>query len=71
MRTHDLDLEDLKVPVLNNYAEQGHLVPEAASKAFKALVSSKDYTDLASPGGHIGIYVSGKAQATVTPAISA
>ena len=68
---HDVDLEDLKIPVLNIYAEQDHLVPPAASKALKALVGSKDYTELAFPGGHIGIYVSGKAQATVTPAISA
>jgi len=45
-------------------------VPPDASKALKALVGSKDYTELAFPGGHIGIYVSGKAQATVTPAIS-
>ena len=67
---HDVDLKDLKIPVLNIYAEQDHLVPPDASKALKALVGSKDYTELAFPGGHIGIYVSGKAQATVTPAIS-
>jgi polyhydroxyalkanoate synthase len=36
----------------------------------KKVIGSKDYTELSFPGGHIGIYVSGKAQATVTPAIS-
>jgi polyhydroxyalkanoate synthase len=35
----------------------------------KGLVGSEDYTELAFPGGHIGIYVSGKAQKEVTPAI--
>ena len=45
-------------------------MPPAASKAMGKLVGSKDYTELSFPGGHIGIYVSGKAQATVTPAIS-
>ena len=34
------------------------------------VIGSKDYTELSFPGGHIGIYVSGKAQATVTPAIA-
>jgi len=67
---HDVDLKDLKVPVLNIYAEQDHLVPPDASKAMQKLIGSKDYTELSFPGGHIGIYVSGKAQATVTPAIS-
>ncbi len=45
-------------------------MPPAASKAMGKLVGSKDYTELSFPGGHIGIHVSGKAQATVTPAIS-
>ena len=67
---HPVDLADLKVPILNIFAEQDHLVPPAASKAMGKLVGSKDYTELSFPGGHIGIYVSGKAQATVTPAIS-
>jgi len=44
-------------------------VPPDASKALKGRTSSKDYTELAFPGGHIGIYVSGRAQKEVTPAI--
>ena len=67
---HPVDLADLNAPILNIFAEQDHLVPPAASKAMGKLVGSKDYTELSFPGGHIGIYVSGKAQATVTPAIS-
>jgi polyhydroxyalkanoate synthase len=67
---HEVDLKNLKTPVLNIFAEQDHLVPPAASKILPKLIGSKDYTELSFPGGHIGIYVSGKAQATVTPAIS-
>ncbi len=67
---HPVSLADIKTPVLNIYAEQDHLVPPAASKAMKKLIGSKDYTELSFPGGHIGIYVSGAAQKTVTPAIS-
>ncbi len=67
---HPVDLQKLEIPVLNIYAEQDHLVPPDASKAMKKLIGSKDYTELSFPGGHIGIYVSGKAQKTVTPAIA-
>lgn len=64
-----VDLKNLVCPVLNIYALQDHLVPPDASKALDGLTGSKDYTELAFPGGHIGIYVSGKAQKEVTPAI--
>jgi len=65
-----LDLKNISCPVLNVFALQDHLVPPDASRALNGLTSSKDYTELSFPGGHIGIYVSGKAQAQVTPAIS-
>ncbi|MEN8802212.1 MAG: class III poly(R)-hydroxyalkanoic acid synthase subunit PhaC [Thiogranum sp.] len=66
-----VDLKSIDMPVLNIYAEQDHLVPPDASKALRNLVGTKDYTELSFPGGHIGIYVSGKAQAQVPPAIGA
>ncbi len=65
----DVSLSDITCPVLNIYAMQDHLVPPDASKALDGKTSSKDYTELAFPGGHIGIYVSGRAQKEVTPAI--
>ncbi len=65
-----LDLKNISCPILNVYAEQDHLVPPDASRALKGITGSKDYTELSFPGGHIGIYVSGKAQKQVTPAIS-
>jgi polyhydroxyalkanoate synthase subunit PhaC len=65
----EVDLKNVTCPVLNIYAMQDHLVPPDASKALKGLTGSTDYTELAFPGGHIGIYVSGKAQKEVTPAI--
>jgi len=52
----------VEMPVLNIYAEQDHLVPPDASRALARLVGSKDYTELSFRGGHIGIYVSGRAQ---------
>jgi polyhydroxyalkanoate synthase len=59
----------VEMPVLNIYAEQDHLVPPSASKPLKDLVGSKDYSELSFRGGHIGIYVSGRAQKEVPPAI--
>jgi polyhydroxyalkanoate synthase len=64
-----VDLKQITCPVLNVYAMQDHLVPPASSKALNGMTGSEDYTELAFPGGHIGIYVSGKAQHEVTPAI--
>ena len=65
-----VDLKSITIPLLNIYAKADHLVPPASSKALKKSVSSKDYTELEFPGGHIGVYVSGKAQKMIPPAVS-
>jgi polyhydroxyalkanoate synthase len=64
-----VDLKRITCPVLNIYAEQDHLVPPSASRPMGKLVGTKDYTELAFKGGHIGIYVSGRSQREVPPAI--
>ncbi|MHA6203244.1 class III poly(R)-hydroxyalkanoic acid synthase subunit PhaC [Dyella soli] len=64
-----VDLGMITQPVLNIFAEQDHLVPPDASRALGRHVGSSDYTQLAFKGGHIGIYVSGRAQREVPPAI--
>jgi len=64
-----VDLGKVTQPVLNIFAEQDHLVPPDASRALGEHVGSSDYTQLAFKGGHIGIYVSGRAQREVPPAI--
>ena len=66
---YTVDLKNVSMPVLNVFAEQDHLVPPDASRALKKLVGSRDYTELSFPGGHIGIYVSGKSQKTIPPGI--
>ena len=58
----------VEMPMLNIFAEQDHLVPPDASRALSELIGSDDYTELSFKGGHIGIYVSGRAQAK-SPAI--
>jgi polyhydroxyalkanoate synthase len=66
---HQVDLKNITMPVLNIYATEDHLVPPAASIPLKDYVGTKDYTALAFPGGHIGIYVSSRAHKEVPPAI--
>ena len=65
----DVDLGFVDMPVLNIYAEQDHLVPPMASKALEGLIGSEDYTELSFRGGHIGIYVSSRAQKEVPDTI--
>lgn len=65
----DVHLGLVEMPVLNIYAEQDHLVPPSASQALRGLVGSDDYSELSFRGGHIGIYVSGRAQKEVPTAI--
>jgi len=65
-----VDLQQIKVPLLNIYATQDHLVPPAASLALENLTGSSDYSTYAFPGGHIGIYVSGAAQREVPERIA-
>jgi polyhydroxyalkanoate synthase len=63
-------LRNVTMPVLNVYATQDHLVPPAASTVLKDLVGTPDYTPYAFDGGHIGIYVSGRAQKDLPAVIS-
>jgi polyhydroxyalkanoate synthase len=66
---NEVHLGMIEMPVLNIFAEQDHLVPPASSRALKGLVGTDDYTELSFRGGHIGIYVSGRAQKEVPQTI--
>ena len=56
-----VDLKRIRCPVFNVYATQDHLVPPSASIPLEGLVGTDDYQSFAFKGGHIGIYVSGRA----------
>lgn len=64
-----VDLARVDLPVLNLYAEQDHLVPPDASRAMRGRLGTTDYTESSFRGGHIGIYVSGRAQREVPATI--
>lgn len=63
-------LQNITMPVLNVFAEKDHLVPPPSSQALKQKVGSEDYTEAPFPVGHIGMYVSGKAQRDLAPTIA-
>jgi poly[(R)-3-hydroxyalkanoate] polymerase subunit PhaC len=57
-----VDLGKITMPVLNVFAQDDHIIPPATSQALGAKVGTKDYTELALPGGHVGVFVGGKSQ---------
>jgi polyhydroxyalkanoate synthase len=65
-----VSLQQITVPVLNIYATQDHLVPAESSIALGKHLGTSDYSTIAFQGGHIGIYVSGRAQKEIPPAIA-
>ena len=65
-----VDLRAIEQPVLNLFGSKDHLVPRAASLALERLVGSRDYTALEFDLGHIGMYISARAQREVPTAIA-
>ncbi|YAF97458.1 MAG: class III poly(R)-hydroxyalkanoic acid synthase subunit PhaC [Nodularia sp. CChRGM 3473] len=64
-----VDLRNIRIPILNIYAEQDHLVPPASSLALEKYITSDDYTVRSFAVGHIGMYVSSKVQKDLPPTI--
>jgi polyhydroxyalkanoate synthase len=65
-----VDLRNLTMPVLNVFAKDDHIIPPATSQALGAKVCTSDYTELALPGGHVGVFVGGKSQALLGSGIA-
>jgi polyhydroxyalkanoate synthase len=65
-----VDLKNITVPVFNVYAKDDHIIPPAMSQALRKQVNSSDYSELGLPGGHVGVFVGGKAQALLGSGIA-
>jgi len=57
-----VNLADVRMPVLNVFAKEDHIIPPGTTQALGAAVGSEDYTEIGLEGGHIGVFVSGKSQ---------
>jgi len=60
-----IDLSKIKCPVINIYAEQDHIIPVSCSKALGKFLPKQHYEEIGFPGGHVGVFVSRKAQGVV------
>ncbi len=65
-----VNLKNLTSPLLNIFATEDHLVPPAAVKPLNDLVGSTDKELYSFKGGHIGVFVGGKSQKELAPAVT-
>lgn len=65
-----VDLKKINMPMLTVYAKDDHIVPPTSTIPVHDAVSSKDKELLEFPGGHIGVFVGGRSQKLLTPAIA-
>jgi len=57
-----VDLGQIRVPVLNIFAKDDHIIPPKTTQALRSVVGSRDYSEIGLDGGHVGVFVSGKSQ---------
>jgi len=65
-----VDLGAIACPVLNIYGRADHIIPPPCSRALGPILEGGDYEELAVPTGHVGVFVSRRAQDMVAPAIA-
>lgn len=57
-----VDLRNIRMPVLNVFAQNDHIIPPRSSQALRNCAGTDDYTEIPLPGGHVGVFVSAKSQ---------
>jgi polyhydroxyalkanoate synthase len=65
-----VDLRNVTMPVLNVSADGDVVIPGPCSRGHGRYFGTTDYAELSVPGGHIGTFVGGKAQALLAPGIA-
>ena len=65
-----VDLNQIRMPVLNVYAQGDVVVPTCCSSGMGDKFGTDDYSELSVPGGHIGTFVGDKAQKVLAPSIA-
>jgi polyhydroxyalkanoate synthase len=64
-----VDLAAIACPVLNIFGAEDHIIPPSCIRALGRILAGKDYEELEVPTGHVGVFVSRRAQQMVPPAI--
>jgi polyhydroxyalkanoate synthase len=65
-----VDLKNLTMPFLNVYATEDNIIPNESTLGVMDFVGSKDKTSYPFKGGHIGVFVGGKSQKELGPAVA-
>ncbi len=63
-------LENINMPILTIFAKEDHIVPPETTTPLHDVVTSKDKELMEFPGGHIGVFVGGRSQKVLAPAIA-
>jgi polyhydroxyalkanoate synthase len=66
----EVNLKNMTVPFLNVYATEDNIIPNSSTKAVMKKIGAKDKTEYPFPGGHIGVFVGGKSQKELAPAVA-
>ena len=67
---HKVDLKNITMPLLNIYGTEDHLVPPASTIPLNDHVGTKDKELYKFQGGHIGVFVGGRSQKELAPAVA-
>jgi polyhydroxyalkanoate synthase len=65
-----VDLKKITMPVLNIYATEDNIIPNASTAALNDYIGSKDKDLHPFHGGHIGVFVGSKSQKELGPYIA-
>jgi polyhydroxyalkanoate synthase len=67
---YKVDLKNVTMPLLNIYGTEDHLVPPASTIPLNDYVGTKDKELYKFQGGHIGVFVGGRSQKELAPAVA-
>lgn len=65
-----VNLKNATMPFLNVYATEDNIIPNDSTLNIMSIIGSKDKKEYAFPGGHIGVFVGGKSQKELAPAVA-
>lgn len=65
-----VDLKNATMPFLNVYATEDNIIPNESTLNIMNIIGSKDKKEYPFPGGHIGVFVGGKSQKELAPAVA-
>ena len=66
---HKVNLKNLTIPFLNIYATEDNIIPNSSTTSIGKVIGSKDKTEHAFKGGHIGVFVGSRSQKELAPMV--